>query len=130
MSAITFVETPLAPRAVGPYSQAAVYRNMLFVSGQIGLLPQGGALPENFLDEAKNALYNLKSITEASGSRLDRIFKVTVFLTDMSLFDDMNGIYRRFFPDNYPARECVAVAELPKGARIEISAQGFVREDM
>ncbi len=123
------VRTALAPAAIGPYSQATVYRNIMYISGQLGITPTNSTLPEDFATEVKNALYNLKSIVEAGGSKMDRVLKVTVLLSDFDNFETMNDLYVRFFPENYPARECYGVKELPKGARIEISATAYVRED-
>jgi 2-iminobutanoate/2-iminopropanoate deaminase len=124
------IETRLAPQAIGPYSQAVTYNNMIYVSGQIGLLPQGGDIPQDFEEEAKNVFFNLKAVLEAGGSKIERVVKVTVYITDMNLFDALNKLYWRFFPENHPARETVEVSKLPKGARIEISAIGFIREDV
>jgi 2-iminobutanoate/2-iminopropanoate deaminase len=123
------IDTRLAPAAVGPYSQGVVYRNILYVSGQIGLVPNGETLPEDFITEVKNTLYNVQTIVEAAGSKLNRVLKTTILLTDMEQFQTVNSMYKEFFPEDFPARECYAVASLPKGARIEISAVAFVRED-
>jgi 2-iminobutanoate/2-iminopropanoate deaminase len=129
MNQKTLVNTKLAPPAVGPYTQAVTYRNVLYVSGQLGATPTDPHLPQDFVSEVKNALYNLKAIIEAAGSKMEKVLKVTVLLTDMGHFQTMNDIYIRFFPENYPARECYAVKELPKNARIEISAIAYVRDD-
>lgn len=125
----TLVNTPLAPKPVGPYTQGNAYRNMLFISGQIGLEPATNALPENFNEQAKNALYNIKSVVEAAGSQMGRVLKVTVFLTDAAQFTPFNEVYYHFFPENYPARETVVVKALPMNALVEVSAVAYVRED-
>lgn len=123
------ISTPLAPSAIGPYTQAVAYQNMLYVSGQLGFDPTTMVIPEDFESEVKNALYNVKSIVEAGGSKLERVLKTTVLLADMADFEEMNAMYFKFFPENYPARECYAVKTLPKNARVEISLIAFVRED-
>jgi len=123
------ISTAMAPKAVGPYSQAVVYKNLLFISGQIGTFPADGKLPEEFAMQAKNAFYNLKAIAESAGSRLNRSLKVTVYLTDINRFAEMNEIYTKFFIDELPAREVVAVAGLPKNAQIEVSAIAYARDD-
>lgn len=123
------VATPLAPSAIGPYTQGVTYQNNLYISGQLGINPQTMTLPESFEGQVKNALYNLKSIVEAGGSKMERVLKVTVLLADMEDFETMNKVYFKFFPENYPARECYAVKELPKKAKVEISAIAYVRDD-
>lgn len=126
----TVVNTKLAPGVIGPYSQGVVHRNILYVSGQLGVVLIDGTMPESIEDQTKNALYNMKSIVEASGSRLDRCLKVTIFLADMNDFPVVNKIYERFFPESPPARECVEVSVLPKNGKIEISAIAYVRDDI
>ena len=123
------INTPLAPKPVGPYSQGNVHRNMLYVSGQIGIDMVNGGMPNDFHAQARNALYNLKSVVEAAGSHMSRVLKVTVYLTDAADFEALNEEYFRFFPENYPARETVVVAGLPKDAKCEVSCIAYVRED-
>lgn len=123
------VETALAPKAMGPFSQAAIYKNVLYISAQNGALPIDGSIPVDFESQVKNALYNVKAVVEAAGSRLNRVVKVTVYLTDMSDFHKMNALYGKFFRDELPARDVVGVNSLPKGALIQISAMAFVRDD-
>jgi len=125
----SLVDTRLAPKPVGPYSQATVYRNMMYVSGQIGLDINTGELPEEFKTQAVNAMYNLKSVVEAGGSHMNRVLKVTVFLTSADDFGVFNELYGRFYTEDPPARETVIVAGLPKNARVEVSAIAYVRED-
>ncbi len=123
------INTPLAPKPVGPYSQGNVHRNMLYVAGQIGIDMVNGGMPDSIHPQARNALYNLKSVVEAAGSHLSRVLKVTVYITSADDFEAMNEEYFKFFPENYPARETVVVAGLPGGAKVEVSCIGYVRED-
>lgn len=115
------VHTAKAPAAIGPYSQAIVSGNHVFVSGQLGMNPATGDLAGSALaDQARQALANLKQIVLAAGSAMDRVVAVDVFLTDMGDFVEFNGIYAETFGDHKPARAVVAVAALPKGACVEI----------
>ena len=122
------IETNLAPDMGGLDPQGVMHKNMLFVSGQIGMTPLGD-LPDDFEEQAKNAFFNVKAIVEAAGSRLDRTVKVNVYLTDISRLMDMNLVYGRFFRDAPPARDVVEVRALKKGAQIQVSAEAFVRLD-
>lgn len=115
------VHTPTAPAAIGPYSQAIVSGGHVFVSGQLGLDPATGELAGSMLAaQARQALANLEQIVLAAGTTMDRVLAVDVFLTDMGDFIEFNGIYSEAFGDHKPARAVVAVAGLPKGARVEI----------
>lgn len=110
-----------APPAIGPYSQACGYGDLVFCSGQIAL----GANGESYLDlsvaeQCEIALNNMKHVLEASGASLESILKVSIFLLDMDDFSAVNAVYSRFFPENPPARACVAVSGLPRGAKIEL----------
>lgn len=117
------IQTERAPRAVGPYSQAIVAGGCVWVSGQIGLDPRSGRLVEGGVEpQARQALENLRAVLEASGSGLDRVVQATVYLTDMTDFETVNRVYETFFVQEPPARACVAVSGLPKGARVEVSA--------
>lgn len=117
------IQTEKAPKAIGPYSQAVQIANLIFTAGQIGLDPQTGELVGADIEsQTRQVLTNLKNILEAAGSSLSHVVKTTVFLQDMSEFPRMNAIYAEFFPQNPPARSTVAVAALPKGARVEIEA--------
>jgi len=130
MSLKRIIETSLAPKPIGPYSQAVASGNQIYISGQLGLDLTSYDLPDDFATQVKNALYNLKSIVEAAGSRLDRILKVTVYLTDMNNFEKFNEVYRDFFLAQPPAREVVEVSRLPKDALIEISAIAFLQDSL
>ena len=117
---LTKIETPNAPAALGPYSQAIDMGNMLFLSGQLGIEPSSGELPESFEEQAKNVMNNIKAVLEKAGSGFDKVVKTTIFLTDMSDFAKINEIYGACFPDHKPARSCIQVAALPKGGKVEI----------
>ncbi len=115
--------TSKAPRPIGPYSQAIRTEAMVFASGQAGLDPDTGELVQGGVEvETRQTLTNIKNVLEASDSGLAYVVKTTVFLIDMNDFAKMNAIYAEFFPKDPPARSTVAVAALPKGARVEIEA--------
>ncbi|HHW71930.1 MAG TPA: RidA family protein [Firmicutes bacterium] len=119
----TIVHTEKAPAAIGPYSQAVKAGNFLFISGQLGVDMSSGEIPYDCTaSQTRNALNNLESIAQAAGTSLKNAVKVTVYLTDMGDFAKMNEVYAGFFPENPPARVCVAVKELPKGVSVEIDA--------
>lgn len=119
MSDIKLVHTDDAPAAVGPYSQATKSGNMLFVSGQLGIIPGEGKLADGFEAQTKQALENLKAILEEGGSTLNKVLAVDVFVTDMGKFADLNGIYAEYFSDHKPARAAIEVAGLPLGGLVE-----------
>jgi 2-iminobutanoate/2-iminopropanoate deaminase len=117
------VRTDKAPAAVGPYSQAVRAGQTVWVSGQIPLDPATGKLVAGDVEEqARQAMRNLGAILEAAGSGFDRVVKATVYLTDLDDFDAVNRVYAEFMPSPPPARVCVEVARLPRGARVEIDA--------
>jgi 2-iminobutanoate/2-iminopropanoate deaminase len=119
----TKISTTSAPAALGPYSQAIVLDGMVFASGQIALDPTSGQLVEGDVRaQTHRVLQNLTAVLEAAGSSLGNVVKTTVFLTSMSNFTAMNEVYATYFGDEPPARSTVAVAELPKGAQLEIEA--------
>jgi 2-iminobutanoate/2-iminopropanoate deaminase len=118
----TIISTPDAPKAIGPYSQAVRYGDLLFVSGMLGMDPKTGEMAGTDIEsQAVRILENLKAVTEAAGMGLQNVLKSTVFLKDMNDFAKFNEIYGRYFPDAPPARETVQVAKLPRDAAIEIS---------
>ena len=110
-----------APAAIGPYVQARVSGNFIFVSGQLGL-DLSGNLPAGFEEQARNSLNNLRAILEEGGSSLSKVLKATVFLSDMANFAQLNAIYAEYFTAPCPARSCFEVARLPKDALVEIEA--------
>ena len=120
---ISVVNTDQAPAAIGPYSQAVVAGNMLFVSGQIPLDPSTGETVDGDISgQTKRVLENLKAVIEAAGSRMSHVVKVTIYLTDMKQFSVVNEIYGSYFSAPYPARACVQVSELPKSVQVEMDA--------
>lgn len=115
------ISSPLAPKAIGPYSQAIEVNCMLYTSGQIPLDPHTGELVgDNITDQTERVMQNLKAVLADAGVGFDYVVKTTCFLTDMADFDAFNAVYGKYFPENPPARSCVQVAALPKGAKIEI----------
>jgi len=119
--AIDAVETAAAPRAIGPYSQAIVSGDLIFVSGQIGLDPASGIMVEGgIVPETHQVLRNLDAILQAAGASLGRVVKAHVYLTDMTEFAAMNTVYAGYVGSPAPARATVQVAALPRGARVEI----------
>jgi 2-iminobutanoate/2-iminopropanoate deaminase len=118
-----------APRAIGPYSAAIQWGNLVFTAGQIGLDPKTGELvPGGIEAETRQALTNLKHVLASAGASLEGVLKTTVFLRDIADFARMNGVYAEFFVDRPPARSAVQVAALPKGAAVEIEAIAVVGE--
>lgn len=116
------IYTPKAPQPVGPYSQAVIANNFLFVSGQIAIDPQTGKMCEEGIEaQTKQVLTNIQKVLNAAGSDMINIVKSTIFITDMNDFGKMNEVYASFFTENPPARECVQVSRLPKDAMVEIS---------
>ena len=120
---IGFVSTPNAPRAIGPYSQAVRVNGLLFTAGQVGFDPATGELVDGGITEqTERVLANIRAILEAERLDLASVVKTTVFLVDMADFAAMNDVYAHAFGDHRPARSTVAVAALPRGARVEIEA--------
>ncbi len=110
-----------APKAIGPYSHAVKTGNLVYTSGQIGLSPATGALAgDDITAQTHQALKNLKAVLESSGSDMEHVVKVTVFMKDLNDFAKMNDIYKDYFTGVKPARSTVQVARLPKDALIEI----------
>ncbi len=117
------VSSDAAPAAVGPYSQGVIAGGLLFTSGQIPLDPETGQVAAgDFQDRVKRALANLDAVLTAAGTGRDRVVKVTVFVTDMGRFGELNAVYADFFGNHRPARSVVQVAALPKGVDVEIEA--------
>jgi len=121
MPTITVISTPDAPKAIGPYSQAIVHGGMVYTAGQVALDPATMELVQgDVAAQSERVFTNLRAVLAAAGSGLDRVVKTTVYLVDMADFGAMNEVYARHFGDHRPARSTVAVAGLPKGARVEI----------
>lgn len=117
------ISTPKAPAAIGPYSQATRKGNALYLSGQIGMVPDTGELVSpDVKEQTAQALANMRAVLEAAGATPEDVVKVTVFIVDMADFQAVNAVYAETFGNDAPARSCVAVAALPKGARVEIEA--------
>ena len=116
------IETGMAPEAIGPYSQAIMTEELIFVSGQLPVDAQSGKMPETIREQTRQSLENIRYILEEAGSGMEKIVKTTVLLQHMSDFAEMNEVYASFFEKDYPARACFEVAALPKGALVEIEA--------
>ena len=114
------INTTNAPAAVGPYSQAIDCGDFVFCSGAIPLVPETGLMVEGGIEEqARQMFANIKAVLAEAGLGFENIIKTTVFMTDLGQFAVFNGIYAEYFPDNPPARSCVEVSALPKGAMVE-----------
>lgn len=117
------IQTPNAPSAIGPYSQAIRIGDFLYTSGQIALNPGTmEMMNSNVEEETEWVLKNLEAILVADNLSLAHVIKTTVYLTDLEEFTRVNAVYEKFFKQHKPARACVQVAALPKGARVEIDA--------
>ncbi len=109
-----------APKAIGPYSQAVILNNVLYTSGQIGLDPQTGDLKDGIEEQVKQVMENLKALLKEADMDFSNVIKTTIFLKSMDDFTTVNQIYASYFNENPPARSCVEVSALPKGALVEI----------
>jgi 2-iminobutanoate/2-iminopropanoate deaminase len=117
------VQAPGAPAAIGPYSHAVAAAGLLFCSGQIPLDPVSGELVgETPAAQARRCLENLSAVCEAAGATLQRAVRLTIYMTDLTAFGEVNEVYATFFADDPPARVTVGVAQLPKGAQVEVDA--------
>ncbi len=119
------INTKKAPQAIGPYSQAKVIGNLVFTSGQIPLKPDGTLVTESFEKESIQVLDNINEVLKASGSNINNIIKLTVYLTDLENFSILNKVFEKYF-DDFPARSTVQVSGLPKNSRVEIEAIGYI----
>lgn len=121
------VTTTKAPAAIGPYSQANIFGNLVFTSGQVPLDPASVALVEGGIEaQTKQVFANLKAVLEEAGSGLDKIIKTTCFIKNMNDFATINEIYGSYFEGDYPSRSAVEVARLPKDCLIEIEAIAYI----
>ena len=115
--------TNKAPAAIGPYSQAIQWGDVVFISGQIPLIPSTGELNnQTFNDQATQVIDHLEAICNEAGGDLDHILKLTIFLTDLSKFDQVNAIMMKRFSEPFPARATLEISKLPKGVDIEMDA--------
>ena len=117
---ITF--TPLAPAPIGPYSQAVIANNMLYLSGQIGLNTRTGKLEETIHAQAEQVFHNIKTVVESAGITLDHVIKLTIFITNFEHFPTVNEVMKSFFKQPFPARNTVGVPSLPAKALVEVEA--------
>jgi 2-iminobutanoate/2-iminopropanoate deaminase len=118
----TIINTTKAPAPIGPYSQAVLSGNTLYVSGAIALDSENGNMIQNDIEsETHQVMKNLGEILKASGMNYSNIVKATIFVTDLGNFGKINGVYGSYFTSEFPARETVQVSALPKGANVEIS---------
>ena len=119
--AIATVHSDHAPKAIGPYSQAVSFGDLIYTAGQIALDPATmEVVVGGVAEQTEQVMANLRAVLETAGSSFSRVLKTTVFLTDMADFAAMNEVYGRAFGDHRPARSTVAVAGLPRGVRVEI----------
>ena len=114
------IKTDKAPAAIGPYSAGIMASNMIFTSGQIPVNPVDGSMPTDIKEQTRQSLNNVKAILAEEGYSLNDVVKTTVFIMDMNQFAAINEVYAEMFGEHKPARSCVQVAKLPKGAGIEI----------
>ena len=117
------VSTNQAPAAIGPYSQATIHNQTLYISGQLPLDPGTGELvSEDIAEQTTQVIKNLAAIINSAGGTMENVLKATILLTDMANFATVNQVYATFFPTSPPARICYQVTALPKGAQVEIDA--------
>ena len=122
------IATDKAPSAVGPYSQGIAADGFVFTAGQVPINPASGKVEATTIeDQTRQVLTNVDAVLRAAGSSLDRVVKMTVFMTDLADFQAMNGVYAEFFPSNPPARSAVQVVALPLGVQIEMEAVALTR---
>ena len=121
------IQTPHAPSAIGPYSQAVVVDRLCYCSGQIAIHPESGELLTGSVeDQTRQVLANLEAVLNAAGSGLDRVIRTTVFLRSMDDFPSMNTVYAQAFQNHKPARATVEVSRLPKDVAVEIDAIAYI----
>jgi 2-iminobutanoate/2-iminopropanoate deaminase len=125
----TTIQTEKAPKAIGPYSVATTTDELVFTSGQLGIIPETGNLADGIEAQIRQALKNVEAVLAAAGSCLDCVLKTTVFLKSMGDFAVMNAIYAEFFKSNYPARSAIEAAALPKGGLVEIETIARICKD-
>ena len=117
------ISTNKAPAAIGPYSQAIQWGDVVFISGQVAFIPPTGELNNNtFESEVNQVIDNLDAICKEAGGSLDNILKLSIFLTDLSNFDAVNNLMKKRFSEPFPARSTIEVSRLPKDVNIEMDA--------
>ncbi|MDO5046647.1 RidA family protein [Campylobacter sp.] len=116
------IKTTNAPSAIGPYSQAVLSNGFLFISGQLGVKPNGEFAADNVIEQAKQSMRNLEAILKEAQMSFENVVKTTIFLADIDDFAKVNEVYEEYFNGNFPARSTVAVKTLPKNALVEIEA--------
>ena len=122
------IQTEKAPKAVGPYSQGLIMDNLIFVSGQLPIDPATGNFVDGDIqDSTRQCIRNIEAILKEAGTSLDKVVKTTIFVADLADFAAINEAYAEFFGESAPARSCVQVAAIPKGAAIEIEAIARIR---
>ena len=118
----TIIETPNAPEPIGPYSQAVLSGNTLYTSGQIAINPNNGELVIGSIEaETHQVMKNMKAVLAEAGMSFDYVIKTSIFISDMDNFSEINSVYAQCFTSDFPARETVEVARLPKDVNVEIS---------
>lgn len=120
MHKLETIFTEKAPAAIGPYSQAMRFGPLVFVSGQIPVDPNTGAIANDVKEQTHQSLKNLQAIIQAAGGTMENVVKTTIFIKDMEHFSQVNEVYGQYFKENPPARACVEVARLPKDVLVEI----------
>ncbi|RJO66473.1 MAG: RidA family protein [Myxococcales bacterium] len=121
MNEKTIIATPQAPQAIGPYSQAVLFGNLLFCSGQIALDPESGRLTgQTAAEQTQRTMENIGGLLRAAGLDFSNVLKVVIYLKDLDEYQEVNEVYARYFPNNPPARAAVQVDRLPKDAKLEI----------
>lgn len=121
MSKKRIIETSNSSAPIGPYSKAVQAGDFIFLSGVIALTPQGELLNHSIEVETTQVMENIKSILKDANVGFENVVKTSIFLSDMSLFNDVNEVYKKYFTGDYPARETVAVKGIPRNANVEIS---------
>ncbi|KMO87496.1 endoribonuclease L-PSP [Megasphaera cerevisiae DSM 20462] len=123
---VTVIATEKAPGAVGPYSQAIKAGDFLFASGQIPINPEKGKITSGDVSgQAEQCMKNVGAILEAAGVSYDDVVKTTVYLTNINFFGAVNEVYAKYFQKNLPARSCVEISQLPKGAFVEVEVVAY-----
>lgn len=118
----TIIETPNAPAPIGPYSQAVLSGNTLYTSGQIAIDPKTNKLVMATIEaETHQVMTNMKAVLAEAGMTFDHVIKTSIFISDLDNFSDINSVYAHYFTSDFPARETIEVARLPKDVNVEIS---------